>query len=425
MTHGNLANYVDAVSDRLGLDREPGPQRFGVVTTLSTDLGNTSIFPALTSGGCLELVPVEAAMDGAAYAAFAAAHPIDILKITPSHVGALLGSGDARVLPRRRLVLGGEAASWALINAIRAAGDCEILNHYGPTETTVGSVAGTVGERNGAQAAAATVPIGRPLANTTVAVVDEQLALVPLGAPGELLIGGAGVARGYRNQPEQTAERFVADPVRGEGGGRVYRTGDRVRMLSDGSLEFLHRVDGQLKIRGYRVEVAEVEAVLAEHATVDRVAVVPREYQPGDVRLVAYVVPSLGAKVDGETLRDVAGQRLPEYMVPTAVVELERAAADGEREARPGRAADTEEAAASAKYIAPRTPTEERIAAIWSEALGVERVGVEDDFFELGGHSLLATQLIARIRSAFSIQLPLNALFNAPRVADLPPPSTG
>jgi amino acid adenylation domain-containing protein len=419
VTHGNLANYVDAISDRLGLESEPEPQRFGVVTTLSTDLGNTSIFPALAAGGCLELVPGEAAMDGAAYAAFAATHPVDILKITPSHLGALLASGDARVLPRRRLVLGGEAASWALIDAVRAVGDCEILNHYGPTETTVGSLAGAVGERAGAQAASATVPIGRPLANTTVAVVDEQLALVPLGAPGELLIGGAGVARGYRNQPEQAAERFVADPVRGESGGRVYRTGDRVRMLADGSLEFLRRVDGQLKIRGYRVEVAEVEAVLAEHATVDRVAVVPREYHPGDVRLVAYVVPTAGATVAFEKLREVAGQRLPEYMVPSAVVSLNELPlmANGklDRAALPA----PDEASALAKYVAPSTETEERIAAIWGEALGVERVGVQDDFFELGGHSLLATQVIARIRSAFGVQLPLHALFTAPRVAEL------
>jgi amino acid adenylation domain-containing protein len=417
VTHGNLANYVDAVTDRLGLGGDP--LRFGVVTTLSTDLGNTSVFGALASGGCLELVPVEAAMDGAAYAAHLAGRPVDVLKITPSHLAALLASGDAGVLPSRTLVLGGEAASWALVESVRTAGDCKIVNHYGPTETTVGSLVNADVERAGAQAPAATVPIGRPLANTTVAVVDQELRPVPLGAPGELLIGGAGVARGYRNQPEQTAERFLEDPVRGAAGGRVYRTGDVVRMLADGTIEFLHRVDGQLKIRGFRVEVAEVESVLGEHASVDRIAVVPREDQPGDVRLVAYAVPSNGAEADGDALRELARRRLPEYMVPSAVVSLDALPLMPNGKLDQAALPVPEEASASADYVAPSSPTEEGIAAIWAEALGVERVGVNDDFFELGGHSLLATQVIARIRSAFGVQLPLHALFTAPRVAEL------
>jgi amino acid adenylation domain-containing protein len=417
VTHANLANYVAAVAPRLGIGNGAGPQRFAVVTSLSTDLGNTGLFPALATGGCVDLVAEEAVMDGAAYAGHAERHPIDILKITPSHLRALLASGDAAVLPRRRLVLGGEALSWDLVDRIRTLSDVPIVNHYGPTETTVGSLTNDVGERTGAQAVAATVPIGRPMANTTISVVDERLQAVPLGAPGELLIGGAGVARGYRGQPEQTAERFIADPVRG-GDSRVYRTGDIVRMLADGSVEFLHRVDGQVKIRGYRVEVGEVEQVLQDESSVAQAAVVAREYGPGDVRLLAYVVPATGG-VAGDALREVTSARLPEYMVPTAFVSLDALPLLPNGKLDRAALPEPEESASATGYIPPSTPTEERIAAIWAEALGVERVSVGDDFFALGGHSLLATQVIARIRNAFGVQLPLHALFTAPRVADL------
>jgi amino acid adenylation domain-containing protein len=417
-THANLANYVAAISDRLGL-ADSEPLSFGVVTTMSTDLGNTSVFPALATGGRLELVPVDVAMDGAAFADYAAEHRIDVLKITPSHLGALLTGGQRGVLPHRRLILGGEAAPWALVEQVRELGSCAILNHYGPTETTIGSLTYEVGARDGAASPAATVPIGRPLANTVVYVVDEHDALVPVGASGELLIGGAGVARGYRNQPEQTAERFVADPFGAGTDARVYRTGDLVRVLADGSIEFLHRVDGQVKIRGFRVETAEIEAVLRRHAAVQQVAVVLREDQPGDQRLVAYLAGAAGGEATADELSALARESLPEYMVPSAFVTLDALPLTPNGKLDRAALPSPEVAAPEREYVAPRNEAEERIAAIWSEALNVDRVGIHDDFFALGGHSLMATQVIARIRTSFDAKLPLHALFTSPNVADL------
>jgi acyl-coenzyme A synthetase/AMP-(fatty) acid ligase/acyl carrier protein len=385
---------------------------------MSTDLGNTSVFPALATGGRLELVPVDVAMDGAAFADYAAEHRIDVLKITPSHLGALLTGGQRGVLPHRWLILGGEAAPWALVEQVRELGSCAVLNHYGPTETTIGSLTYEVGARDGAASPAATVPIGRPLANTVVYVVDEHEALVSAGAPGELLIGGAGVARGYRNQPEQTAERFVADPFNAETGARVYRTGDLVRVLADGSIEFLHRVDGQVKIRGFRVETAEIEAVLRRHAAVQQVAVVLREDQPGDRRLVAYLA---GAAAEGtaDELRALARESLPDYMIPSAFVTLDGLPLTPNGKLDRAALPSPEAAAPEREYVAPRNEAEERIAAIWAEALNLERVGIHDDFFALGGHSLMATQVIARIRTSFDARLPLHALFTSPNIADL------
>jgi amino acid adenylation domain-containing protein len=407
-THRGLANYVAAIVERLDL-ASAGPQRFGVVTTISTDLGNTSVFPALATGGTLQLVPVEAAMDGAEYAAYVAEHGIDVLKITPSHLGALLAGAGAAALPSRQLVLGGEACPWELVEQVRGLAPCSVINHYGPTETTIGSLTFAVGA---APAVGATVPVGRPIAGTNVHVVDDQLRLVPLGAPGELLIGGAGLARGYRNQPEQTAERFVANPFRD--GERAYRTGDQVRMLADGSIQFLHRADGQIKIRGFRVELGEVETSLRKHPGVDQLAVILREDRPGDQRLVGYVVGTASA----DDLKAVGRENLPEYMIPSAFVKLD--ALPLTPNGKLDRAAlPAPDAGAGREYVAPRNEVEEQLAAIWAEALGVEQVGVDDDFFELGGHSLMATQVIARIRTAYGIQLPLHSLFTAPRIADL------
>ncbi len=415
VTHAGLASYVAAITDRLALSGEE-PLRFGVLTTMSTDLGNTTIFSALLSGGCLELIPVEAAMDGEAFAAHLGGRPLDVMKITPSHLSALLASAERGVLPLRWLVLGGEAAPWPLIEQVRALERCAIVNHYGPTETTVGALTYEVGGRHGEAGSAATVPIGRPLAGTEIYIVDEQLQPVPLGSPGELLIGGAGLARGYRGRPEQTAERFVAHPFSSDPRARVYRTGDVVRFLAEGSVEFLGRADDQVKIRGFRVEPAEIETVLAGHPAVSRIAVVMREEAPGDRRLVAYLV----GEAELDSLRALARERLPDYMIPSAFVRLDALplTPNGKLD-RLALPAPDAAGSASREYLAPSTEIEERLAAIWAEALGIERVGVRDDFFELGGHSLLATQVIARIRRAYDVQLPLHSLFVAPCIADL------
>ncbi|HEX2188234.1 MAG TPA: phosphopantetheine-binding protein, partial [Longimicrobiaceae bacterium] len=255
-------------------------------------------------------------------------------------------------------------------------------------------------------------PIGRAIPDLRLYVLDPARRPVPIGVPGELYVGGAGVARGYLNRPELTAQRFVENPF---GEGRLYRTGDRVRWLADGTLEYLGRLDEQVKIRGFRIELGEIEARLAEHPGVREAVVLAREDVPGDRRLVAYVV----GEVEADALRAHVRQGLPEYMVPSAFVVLDRLplTANGkvDRRALPA----PELASAEERYVAPRTPTEEVLAGIWAEVLGIERVGVEESFFDLGGHSLLATRVVSRVRELFSVELPLRALFEGPTVAEM------
>ena len=417
VTHGNLSNYAHAIIARLGADAEP--LSFGMVTALSTDLGNTAVFPALCSGGTLVLVSPAAAADAAAAAAYLLANPIDVLKITPSHLNALVARAEeaANVLPKRWLILGGEALSWDIVAHVRELGDCRILNHYGPTETTVGSCVFSVDDAPDGTSTA-TVPIGSPIANTACYVLDEDGKCVPEGVVGELLVAGAGVARGYVGRPDLTEERFLPDPF--SGGGRMYATGDLVRRLPDGTLEFLGRSDDQVKIRGFRVEPAEVEAALRTSVVIEEAAVIASEDARGEPRLVAYVV-SEGA-VTTEELRKHLADLVPEFMIPSSFTVLDSLprTASGKVDRlslpAPDSIVDTSSAAV---YVAPRTPLEEAVAAIWADVLDLERVGVEDDFFALGGHSLLATQIVAQIRTDFSINLPLHALFSSPTVETL------
>lgn len=413
--HGNLANYAADIVRRVGADVEA--LSFGLVTSVSTDLGNTSLFGALCSGGTLVLVSPAAAGDPGALAALMQDTHVDVLKITPSHLGALLAAGDARVLPRRWLVLGGERADWGLVERVRGLSGCAILNHYGPTETTVGSCTFVVGEGPG-EYEPASVPIGRPISNTCCYVVDAGGAPVPIGVNGRLLIGGAGVALGYVGQPGLTAERFFADPFAPGGGGRVYDTGDLVRWLPDGTLEFMGRIDEQVKIRGYRVEPAEVDSALRRHAGVREAITVARVLAAGDMRLVTYCTLEEGiAETD---LRGHLAEWLPEYMLPGAIVALEELPRTPSGKIDRSQLPDPDvEGADGAEYVAPRTPLEEAVAAIWAQVLGVPSVGVEDDFFALGGHSLLATQVVAQVRSDFAVELPLHSLFTYPTVSSL------
>jgi amino acid adenylation domain-containing protein len=410
ITHANLDNYTTAIAERLGASEG---MRFALVSEISTDLGNTAVFPALVTGGCLNVIDNETAMDGGALAGYAAEHPIDVIKITPTHLRALLAA-DERILPRRWLVIGGEALSWELVRRVEAVGvGCRVLNHYGPTEATVGCCAFEVRPDDPAPASA-TVPIGRPLPGARAYVLDARLDPVPAGVAGELCVGGAGVARGYVNRPEETAERFVEDPR----GGRMYRTGDRVRFLRDGSIEFLGRLDHQLKIRGYRVEPGEIEAALVRHPAIREAAVVPASDGAGDPQLVAYFVAASELELD--ELREFLAQSLPEYMVPVRWVPISAfpltASGKIDRLALPD--PDSVQTKRRVEFIAPRDELETEIAAIWSALLGVEEVGVLDDFFALGGHSLLATQAIMRIRRLYG-DVPLGALFNSPTVEAL------
>jgi len=412
VTHGNLLHYTRAISQRLGL-RDGDALSFATVSTLGADLGYTAIFPALCSGGVLHVVPNAVATDAARFAAYAASHPIDVLKITPSHFAALLRDEDAgRAVPRRCLVFGGEALSWSLVERVRATSACRVLNHYGPTETTVGACSFVVGDEDLGDARPVTVPIGTPLPNVRCYVVDARGALQPDGIAGELWIGGPGVARGYVGEPRLTAGRFADDAFAGEPGAGLYKTGDRVRRLASGHLEFLGRLDDQVKVRGFRVELGDVEAALRAHASIAQAAVVC-DRRDDAARLVAYAVARADGAVDTAALRAWLGARLPDYMVPAAIVLLDRLplTANGkiDRAALP----DPDEAAAGERaFVEPRTPTEARICAIWSDVMKLPRVGATDDFLELGGHSIVAIRVLGKISAQLGVRLPLKALFD-------------
>ncbi|WP_326668664.1 non-ribosomal peptide synthetase [Streptomyces sp. NBC_01257] len=410
VTHGGLASYVVSVSSRLGFAERGG--RFGVLQSQVTDLGNTMVFGALVCGGELHVLPEGVVTDADAVASYVRGEGLDYLKVVPSHLAALGGvRGLKGLLPARSLVLGGEAADPGLVAELLAVGGdgVGVFNHYGPTELTVGVVAG----RLSGSVVSGSVPVGLPLGNVRCFVLDGGLGPVPVGVVGELYVSGVQVARGYVGRFGLTAERFVACPfVVGE---RMYRTGDLVRWSAGGELVFVGRADDQVKVRGFRVEPGEVRAVLAAHPLVSQVAVVAREGA-----LVAYVVPAgdagdgLGAEV-----RELAANRLPEHMVPSAVVVLDAlpltAAGKLDRAALPG------PLAGQIGMDAQRGPKDERealVSRLFAEALKRESVGVDDDFFKLGGHSLLAIVLIAKVRAALDVEVDIRTLFEAPTVAE-------
>ncbi len=408
--HKQLLNYTHAVLERLAL---PLPASFATASTFAADLGNTAIFPALCSGGCLNVILPERFSDPEALADYLSQHPVDCLKIVPSHLAALLDcSRPESILPGRRLILGGEASGWALVEKLRTlAPDCRILNHYGPTETTVGVLTYLLDDLP-VDSRSATLPLGYPLANVQVYVLDARLEPVPIWATGEVYIGGANVTRGYYHSPEQTAAKFVANPFAKEPGGRLYRTGDLARYLPDGAIEFLGRRDHQVKIRGFRIELGEIEATLSSHPLVQQsIALV------SDERLVTYVVPAQEPAPAVDELRRWLSERLPHYMVPATFLILESVPLTPS--GKVDRLALPAPAASAQVFVPPRTTIEEVVAGIWMEVLKVGQVSIHDHFFEIGGHSLLATQVISRLRAIFQIEIPVRRLFEHPRLAEL------
>jgi aspartate racemase len=320
----------------------------------------------------------------------------------------------------RQLLAGGDVLSPAHVRKVLASMGAgrRVINGYGPTESTTFACCHTLtrDSRFGDS-----VPLGRPIANTTVYVLDKNLQPVPAGVVGELYIGGDGLARGYLGRAGLTAERFLPHPHGEAPGARLYRTGDTVRQLADGAVEFLGRADEQVKLRGFRIELGEIEAVLCEHEAVEAAVVVAREGEAGGKRLIAYVVGAEGCRVSAGELREHLKQRVAEYMVPAAFVELEKlpltpnGKVDRQALPEPGQL----KAEGADAYVAPSTAVEQTLAAMWAELLGVEKIGVHDDFFERGGHSLLAAQLSTRLRAAFQVELPLRKLFEAPTIARL------
>ena len=412
--HRNLVNYTQFMLKRLDVE---GSLQFATVSTISADLGNTCIFPSLFSGGCLHIVRHDIALESQHFSEYLSRYAIDVLKIAPSHIQALLA--DECVLPRRYLVLGGEAFSLSLLDSIRAASPtCKILNHYGPTETTVGSLTFDASEES-VSGFARTVPIGRPIANTQIYSLDKHMRLCPTGVAGELYIGGAGVAAGYLNDPEQTAARFVPDPFSTNPDARLYRTGDLARYLPEGNVEFLGRGDFQVKVRGYRIELGEIESALSEHPLIRQAIVVLRD-DGGRERLVAYVTSSKLRPGNTTEITEFLKERLPDYMVPAPVIVMRAFPTTPNGKVDRAALPNPEGAEGTNRVvIAPRTFVEIELAKIWSSLLKIEELSVDDDFFDLGGHSLLATQVVSRVRKTFEKEIPLRSIFDAPTIAKL------
>jgi amino acid adenylation domain-containing protein len=419
--HENVVNYTQFIIRRLGLlnPENSGGLSFANVSTLSADLGNTPIFAALASGGCLHMIADDVLLDGRLYSEYVSQEPMDVLKIAPSHLRALMTSGDpARILPRKWLVIGGESLHWDFVRQIKQAVKCAILNHYSPTETTIGCLTFEVDENSPLSTTTAVVPLGRPIANTLLYILDKQLNPVPVGAEGDLYIGGAGVSNGYIGQPDLTSERFIMDPVNPTSAICFYRSGDRARWLPGGIVEFLGREDDQVKIRGFRVEPGEIEAVLLRHPAVKHAAVVVKDTAERDRALVAFIISP--TKPGARELREYLQKHLPDYMVPSHFVAVDslplnangkvdrRALADTEIRQMPDSASDPE-----------LNPAQRKLLEIWRDVLGVTAIKLDDNFFELGGHSLLAVQIIARARNAFGVPVPLSCIFEAPTVAGL------
>ena len=418
VAHRQLANYLCGIADRLAV--APGA-RFGLLQSLAFDFGVTMFHLALATGGCVHLLSNR--ISGPELAGYLARTGVDYLKLTPSHLAALAGETDggaAALLPRRALLLGGEASAAAWTAELASLGEAAVINHYGPTEATVGVTTYRVPP---GEADRPTTPIGHPLPGARVHVLDAAMRPVPPGWVGELYVGGDRLARGYLGRPELTAERFVPDPFSDSPADRLYRTGDLARWLPDGRLEFLGRADHQLKVRGYRVEPAEIELALANLPGVAQAVVVLWQD-----RLVAYLERAEAgteqADLDISTIRQRLAGTLPEYMLPARVVWLDRlplqAHGKVDRRALPEPADDRPDQAAA--YRAPESPVEQTIARVWQDVLGVSAVGADDDFFDLGGHSLLVTKVVARLRRelpAGSRPVAVMDVFSHPTVAAL------
>jgi amino acid adenylation domain-containing protein/non-ribosomal peptide synthase protein (TIGR01720 family) len=387
----------------------------------SFDAATFEIWGPLLSGGLLVVVPKETALSARGFADFLRAERVTTMFVTTALFNHLVREAPGIFRTLRHLLFGGEGVSPHWVRELLQSGPPERLLHvYGPTENTTFTTwqpVAAVAED------AVSVPIGRAIANSFVYVFDSDLNPVPVGVAGELATGGDGLARSYLNTPAQTAERFIPHPFPDEPGARLYRCGDLCRWLPEGRLEFLGRIDHQVKLRGFRIELSEVESVARRHAQVKDAVVLVREDQPGDRRLVAYVVPDSGTPFDAAELRRYLKSHLPEYMIPSSVVTLEALplTRNGkvDRRALPSPAPPDGARAEREDYMAPRTPIEERLTRIWSEVLAVERVGIHDDFFELGGHSLLATSIVSRLTQAFDVELSLRDLFENPTVAAL------
>jgi acyl carrier protein len=413
---------------------------------LAFDLGNTVLYRSLCAGSELHIIDKDRAVDARALSRYIKDNKISFYKITPSHFRALTSEVEmATLIPDHFLMFGGEELDSKFIDKILIRENkkyCILLNHYGPTEATVGCCTFEIkkNERN-------TVPIGLPISNTQIYILDEYMNVVPRGMSGELYVGGVGLARGYLNHPDLTAEKFVPNPFYNEENDasslRLYKTGDLARYLEDGNIEFLGRIDNQIKVRGFRIEPGEIESVLESHRDIASVIVTAIEDEEKNKQIVAYIVPkdtssfnkesehissadetfyALAQNIElTESLRVLAAEKLPEYMIPSFFVYIDRIPlnANGKADRKSLPVPDRSKRQVAEAYVEPTTEIEKVLVDIWKDVLKVEKVGIHDNFFKLGGHSLLAIQVIGRVKEKCGVTLRVRDIFDNLTISDL------
>ncbi len=399
VTHRSVVNFLTSMRSAPGLSEH---DRLLAVTTLCFDIAGLEFHLPLTTGACVVIAPQNALIDGISLGEMIRESKITVMQATPVTWRLLLESGW-NASPGFKILCGGEAVPRELANRLLETG-AEVWNLYGPTETTIWSTAHRIDSRQGS------VPIGKPIANTQIYILDDQRQLVPKGVPGELYIGGDGLAKGYLHRPELTAERFVQNPF--DSDGKIYRTGDLARWLPDDNLEYIGRVDNQVKLRGFRIELGEIETAIEQLPQVRQAVVMVREDAPNDQRLTAYVSLRDGENIDSKELRAALSSRLPEYMLPSQWLFLKEFPLTPNRKVdRRALPVPENDNAGPALSAPPTTESEIRIAEIWQELLNHKRVGINDNFFDLGGHSLLVVQLQSRLRKQLDCQISLIELF--------------
>ncbi|MEH2284582.1 MAG: amino acid adenylation domain-containing protein [Nostoc sp.] len=394
-------------------------ERVAQASNTSFDAATFEIWGSLLHGATLVVIPQNVVLSPQHFAAYIREQGISVLFLTTALFNQLASIVPQAFKDLRYLLFGGEAVDIKSVKAVLINGSPQQLLHvYGPTESTTFSCWYLVED---IPEEATNVPIGRPLSNTQIYILDAQLQPVPVGTPGELYIGGDGLARGYLNARELTEEKFIPHPFENAEGSRLYKTGDLARFLPDGNIEFIGRVDHQVKIRGFRIELGEIEALLSQHPDVQQAVAIAREEIPGDKRLVAYIVPNQKLDVSASTLRRYLQEKLPNYMVPAVFVILNSLplTPNGKVDRQNLPAGDRTRPDLEETFLAPRNPIEETLAVIWTELLALKEIGVNDNFFYLGGHSLIATQILSRVREVFQVELSFNHIFENPTIAGL------
>ena len=413
--HKNVNNLIHGLKSVV-YNKYNGCLKLALNAPYVFDASVQQIFGALMQGHSLYIIPDEVRTDGKQLMEFYKMNNIDISDAVPAHLRLLAdaASDDNSCLPLKHIIVGGEALSKSLINELPPV---NITNVYGPTECCVDSTAYDVKKQD--TNAFDIIPVGYPMANEKIYILDRYNNIQPVGIPGELCIAGEGVARGYLNRNELTTEKFISSPfVKGD---RLYKSGDIARYRRDGAIEFLGRIDHQLKIRGFRIEPGEIENVLEKHPSVKSAVVIAREDQTGEKSLAAYVVMGSGCGQDVQSaeLLDFLKNKLPDYMIPSAFVKLDKIPLTKIGKIDLGSLPEPVRIIPEEGYVEPGTAVEEILVKIWSEVLSLDRVGIHDNFFELGGHSLMATKVISRIRKAFKIDLPLRSIFESPAVVKM------